>query len=138
MRWFRFCLVVWTLLFLAAGTLWAQVSVHYTRNNAQGSGNVAQADVGVVRVEVRDSLTKGKLDGAHVRLVVGKDTLQGVTNLGSCLFSLRELRPRDAWVLTSYLGYKSRRDSIRILPPAPISPWTWACRKTLPSSIPSL
>lgn len=121
MRWFRFCLVVWTLLFLAAGTLWAQVSVHYTRNNAQGSGNVAQADVGVVRVEVRDSLTKGKLDGAHVRLVVDKDTLQGVTNLGSCLFSLRELRPRDAWVLTSYLGYKSRRDSIRILPRSYIS-----------------
>ena len=116
MRWFRLCLVVLALLSLTAGRLGAQVRVHYSENSANLTGDVRMADAGTVKVAVRDSVTSGKLDGAHVRLVLGRDTLQAVASGGTCLFHLRELKPRDVLLVTSFLGFKTRRDSIRILP----------------------
>ena len=69
-----------------------------------------------VNLNVRDSLTREHLVGAAVFFSAGKDTLKrGVTDGGGFIWvDTGDWPPSDVVVTTSYLGYKTRRDTIRI------------------------
>lgn len=103
-------MVVTTLLAMPL----ARAQVRVVNAYASAFGDPTQA---LVAVSVRDSASRRALPGATVNLVMAKDTMSAITDeAGSAHFPLRIFEIRPAILQTSFLGYKTRRDSIQIEP----------------------
>lgn len=108
----RVLFVVLALLaFTGAG---AQVRVKYSSMPIVDYSLTTNTDISI---QVRDSVSHEPLPGASVQLFFGKDSLSAsAADNGITFFHLQLFEPRTALIRTSFLGYKTRSDSIRIEP----------------------